>query len=130
MQPGPDRSLSQLKFSTTAILYMHFVVLVTSVLTHVFQTPTNLASQKLTVQLPIGTKCTGGAGKNICVASFITTAGFGNCVAVSQTTHVRSGAGEEKKKGKGKMGDKVQGIMADKRQGSESSVSLPCHPWI
>ena len=34
--------------------------------------------------MPAGTKCTGGTSKNLCLASFVTTAGFGNCVAVSQ----------------------------------------------
>ncbi|KAI9465352.1 hypothetical protein BJY52DRAFT_682882 [Lactarius psammicola] len=46
--------------------------------------PTKVDTQQLTVQLPSGTKCTGGTGKNLCLASFITTAGFGNCVVVSQ----------------------------------------------
>ena len=36
------------------------------------------------MQMPAGTKCTGGTSKNLCLASFVTTAGFGNCVAVSQ----------------------------------------------
>ena len=34
--------------------------------------------------MPAGTKCTGGTSKNLCLASFVTTAGFGNCVVVSQ----------------------------------------------
>jgi hypothetical protein len=93
------------------------------------------ASQNLTVQLPIDTKCTGGANKNLCVASFITTAGFGNCVVVKQPNHVRTGLAEddEKKKGKGKKGDKAQGILADKRQSGtfgQSEVSLASCSWI
>jgi len=71
--------------------------------------PRNDATQQLFVQLPAGTQCTGGASKNLCLASFTTTAGFGNCVVVSQavytadtavlhlmtdqTTGVRSGVG-------------------------------------
>jgi hypothetical protein len=46
--------------------------------------PTNDTTQQLTAQLPAGTSCTGGASKNLCLASFTTTAGFGNCVVVSQ----------------------------------------------
>lgn len=46
--------------------------------------PTNTGTQQLTVQLPAGTTCTGGTGKNLCLTSFTTTAGFGNCVVVSQ----------------------------------------------
>jgi hypothetical protein len=89
------------------------------------------ASQSVTVQLPMDTKCTGGVGKNLCVASFITTAGFGNCVVVKQTNHVRTtgpAEDDEKKKGKGKKVDKAQGITADKRQSTgtfgQSEVSL------
>ncbi|KAH9006072.1 hypothetical protein EDB86DRAFT_2871517 [Lactarius hatsudake] len=46
--------------------------------------PTSTSTQQLKVQLPSGTTCTGGAGKNLCLASFVTTGGFGNCVVVSQ----------------------------------------------
>jgi len=46
--------------------------------------PTDVSTQPLSIQLPANTKCTGGAGKNLCIASFTTTSGFGNCVAVSQ----------------------------------------------
>ncbi|KAH8994534.1 hypothetical protein EDB92DRAFT_1761703, partial [Lactarius akahatsu] len=42
--------------------------------------PTSTSTQQLKVQLPSGTTCTGGAGKNLCLASFVTTGGFGNCV--------------------------------------------------
>ncbi|KAN0125542.1 hypothetical protein V8E52_000749, partial [Russula decolorans] len=42
--------------------------------------PTTVGTDDLTAQLPPGTKCTGGAQKNLCLASFTTTAGFGNCV--------------------------------------------------
>jgi hypothetical protein len=40
--------------------------------------------QELSVQIPAGIKCTGGTSKNLCLSSFTTTAGFGNCVVVSQ----------------------------------------------
>jgi len=46
--------------------------------------PTTVGSDQVVASLPAGTKCTGGADKNICLVSFVTTAGFGNCVAVQQ----------------------------------------------
>jgi len=46
--------------------------------------PTTVGSDNISVQLPAGTKCTGGANKNLCLVAFKTTAGFGNCVAVQQ----------------------------------------------
>ncbi|KAF8462640.1 hypothetical protein DFH94DRAFT_787900, partial [Russula ochroleuca] len=49
--------------------------------------PTNDATQQVTVKLPAGTSCTGGAEKNLCLASFTTTAGYGNCVVVSQAVY-------------------------------------------
>jgi hypothetical protein len=33
---------------------------------------------------PDGTKCGGGTDKNFCLVSFVTTAGYGNCVVVTQ----------------------------------------------
>lgn len=33
---------------------------------------------------PDGTKCAGGGDKNLCLVSFVTTAGYGNCVVVTQ----------------------------------------------
>ena len=55
------------------------------------QAPTNVGSQPLTVQLPAGTTCSGGAGKNTCLVSFTTAGGFGNCVAVTQGTAAAAG---------------------------------------
>ncbi|KAF8507606.1 hypothetical protein JB92DRAFT_2734891 [Gautieria morchelliformis] len=46
--------------------------------------PTNVGSQPLVVQLPAGTKCTGGKAGNLCMMALKTTAGFGNCVVVKQ----------------------------------------------
>jgi len=46
--------------------------------------PTSNAAEQITAQLPAGTKCTGGTSKNLCLVSLTTTAGFGNCVVVSQ----------------------------------------------
>jgi len=39
---------------------------------------------QLSVSLPAGTKCTGGASKDLCLVSFKSTSGFGNCVVVKQ----------------------------------------------
>jgi len=47
--------------------------------------PKNTGSQQVIAALPAGTKCTGGADKNKCLAQFVMTSGFGNCVVVSQT---------------------------------------------
>jgi len=44
----------------------------------------NSAPQEVVAQLPANTKCTGGAKKDRCLVQFVTTRGFGNCVAVSQ----------------------------------------------
>jgi len=42
------------------------------------------APQEVLAQLPAATTCTGGAKKDRCLVQFVTTSGFGNCVAVSQ----------------------------------------------
>ncbi|THU91348.1 hypothetical protein K435DRAFT_674230, partial [Dendrothele bispora CBS 962.96] len=46
--------------------------------------PTATGSQQIEAKLPDGTQCTGGTAGNLCLVSFKTTAGFGNCVVVSQ----------------------------------------------
>jgi hypothetical protein len=46
--------------------------------------PTTVGSQSLVVSLPANTKCTGGTTGNKCLVSFVSTAGFGNCVVVTQ----------------------------------------------
>ncbi|KAJ8454587.1 hypothetical protein ONZ51_g12944 [Trametes cubensis] len=48
-------------------------------------------SQQLVIQLPSGTKCSGGASKDKCLASFTTAGGFGNCVVVQQSAGSASG---------------------------------------
>ncbi|KZT28000.1 hypothetical protein NEOLEDRAFT_1176170 [Neolentinus lepideus HHB14362 ss-1] len=48
------------------------------------KSPTNVGSQQVTVQMPAGAKCTGGTGKDLCLVSFTTAGGFGNCVVVKQ----------------------------------------------
>ncbi|KAJ6479490.1 hypothetical protein C8R47DRAFT_983316 [Mycena vitilis] len=45
---------------------------------------TTSVTSPIQATLPSGTVCTGGAAKNLCVVQFVTSAGFANCVAVSQ----------------------------------------------
>ncbi|KAG7095959.1 hypothetical protein E1B28_006643 [Marasmius oreades] len=45
---------------------------------------TRTGSEQITVMMPPGMKCTGGAAGNLCVMSFTTISGFGNCVVVAQ----------------------------------------------
>ncbi|KAF8504836.1 hypothetical protein F5888DRAFT_1658984 [Russula emetica] len=61
--------------------------------------PTSDGTQQLTVQLPNGTKCDGGSGKDRCLVSFATDAGYGNCVVVTQPGNnvKRSTSGGEEK---------------------------------
>jgi len=55
----------------------------------------------LTVKLPDGIKCAGGSDKNRCLASFVTTEGYGNCVVVTQAgSNVKRSAPEDEKKPK------------------------------
>ncbi|KAI0657916.1 hypothetical protein C8Q70DRAFT_900342, partial [Cubamyces menziesii] len=53
--------------------------------------PSGTGSQQLVIQLPSGTKCSGGASKDKCLASFTTAGGFGNCVVVQQSAGSASG---------------------------------------
>jgi len=55
-----------------------------TITTNGIKAPATAGSQPLVASLPAGTKCTGGATKNKCLVQFVSTAGFGNCVAVSQ----------------------------------------------
>jgi hypothetical protein len=62
--------------------------------------PTTVGTDQLSVQLPPGTKCTGGKSNDLCLVSFVTTAGFGNCVVVSQgsTTPANNAKGQQQNK--------------------------------
>ncbi|TFK49318.1 hypothetical protein OE88DRAFT_410235 [Heliocybe sulcata] len=60
--------------------------------------PTNVGSQQITVQMPAGTKCTGGTAKDLCVVSLTTAGGFGNCVAVKQGAATNAAAKTNKAK--------------------------------
>ncbi|CAE6411700.1 unnamed protein product [Rhizoctonia solani] len=52
---------------------------------------------ELSVELPAGTTCTGGASKDSCLVSFKSASGFGNCLVVKQ-----AGAGGAANKGNAK----------------------------
>lgn len=52
--------------------------------------PTSTGTDTISVQLPSGTRCTGGPNRNLCLVSFKTAGNFGNCVAVQQ------GAGQKR----------------------------------
>ncbi|EUC65683.1 Rgp1 domain protein, putative [Rhizoctonia solani AG-3 Rhs1AP] len=45
--------------------------------------PSGTGSAQITVQMPAGMTCTGGASGNRCLVSFKSAGGFGNCVVVS-----------------------------------------------
>ena len=62
------------------------------------QAPTSVASQILLVQLPSDTICSGGPSGNLCLASFKTAGGFGNCVVLEQSTTSRCQAAAMKSK--------------------------------
>ncbi|KAJ7244083.1 hypothetical protein C8J57DRAFT_1191611 [Mycena rebaudengoi] len=44
--------------------------------------PTKVESDQVTISVPAGTKCTGGAAGNLCLVSVKTTAGFGGCAVL------------------------------------------------
>ncbi|PSS36966.1 hypothetical protein PHLCEN_2v1182 [Hermanssonia centrifuga] len=46
--------------------------------------PSSVGSQELIAQLPSGTICSGGPSKDLCLVSFKTAGGFGNCVVLQQ----------------------------------------------
>jgi hypothetical protein len=54
------------------------------ILTNGNANPGAVGSDQILAQLPPGTKCTGGADGKSCLASYLTTAGFGNCAVLSQ----------------------------------------------
>ncbi|KAF7974146.1 hypothetical protein HWV62_13383, partial [Athelia sp. TMB] len=55
--------------------------------------PAAAGSQQITVALPAGTKCTGGANKDTCLVAFKTAGGFGNCIGVTQGNAAVAAAG-------------------------------------
>lgn len=48
--------------------------------------PSSTGTEQLTVVMPAGTTCAGGKTKDLCLMSFTTDAGFGNCVVAQQAT--------------------------------------------
>jgi len=54
--------------------------------------PTTTGTQQILATMPAGTQCTGGKTGDLCLASFATTAGFGNCVVLRQATSSGSSA--------------------------------------
>jgi hypothetical protein len=67
--------------------------------------PATTGTQKITASLPAGTKCTGGASGDLCLASFTTAGGFGNCVVVQQ------GAGGGAAAGGANTGNAATGML-------------------
>jgi len=53
--------------------------------------PKDTGPQTIVASLPIGTKCIGGKTGNKCLVQFVTSAGFGNCVVVSQGAPATAG---------------------------------------
>lgn len=96
--------------------------------------PLNDDTQQFTIQLPAGTKCTGGTNQNLCLASITTSSGPGNCVVVSQAADavdtarsplntsqandVRSGVGKRKR---------VMRIASANEEGSELARAKVLH---
>jgi len=46
--------------------------------------PASTGDQQVIAALPANTTCTGGQSRDLCLASFTTASGFGNCVVVKQ----------------------------------------------
>jgi len=66
----------------------HFVPM--DIITNGPNSPPKAESVPITAQLPSGISCTGGSGKQ-CLAQFISGAGFGNCVVISQSAAAGKG---------------------------------------
>ncbi|KZT40578.1 hypothetical protein SISSUDRAFT_983204 [Sistotremastrum suecicum HHB10207 ss-3] len=58
-----------------------------TIITNGLESPTSDGESDVTVALPPGTVCSGGATKNLCLASFVTDGNFGNCVGVTSESH-------------------------------------------
>ncbi|OBZ73251.1 hypothetical protein A0H81_07016 [Grifola frondosa] len=78
------------------------------------ESPTAVGSQTLTVQLPSDTTCTGGTAGNLCLVSFTTAGGFGNCVVVQQDTAATGSTG-------GSTGNGNSGSTGNSNAGSTGS---------
>ena len=51
---------------------------------YIIKAPSSVGTQIVTVRLPDGLSCSGGQSNDLCLVSFRTAAGFGNCVVVQQ----------------------------------------------
>ncbi|KAH7311303.1 hypothetical protein B0I35DRAFT_377382 [Stachybotrys elegans] len=67
--------------------------------------PANTGTEQITASLPAGTTCSGGASGNLCLASFTTLGGFGNCVVVQQGGNGGNGNGNNGNNGNGNNGN-------------------------
>jgi hypothetical protein len=64
---------------------------------------------------PDGTKCAGGDDKNLCLVSFVTTVGYGNCVVVTKWKLLRGALPLQT----GERGRKIRGMVARRNQRPE-----------
>jgi len=90
--------------------------------------PATNAAQAIVANLPAGTKCTGGATKNKCLVQLVTSAGFGNCVAVSQgaaAAGAGAGAAAGGKKAKRAVGTRAaRAMLAEIEARGEEAVNV------
>ncbi|KDQ08442.1 hypothetical protein BOTBODRAFT_59302 [Botryobasidium botryosum FD-172 SS1] len=84
-----SRAIKSISLDTTATGKSFKALPASAIVKNGDANPTTVGSQTLTVQVPAGTKCTGGSGKNLCLMSITSTAGFGNCVVGKQAAAKR-----------------------------------------
>jgi len=80
-----SRAIKSLSIDTTATGKSFKAAAASAIVTNGDANPTSVGTQQVTIKVPAGTVCTGGAGKDLCLMSFTTTAGFGNCVVAKQS---------------------------------------------
>jgi len=78
---------------------------------------------QLSVSLPAGTKCTGGAGKDSCLVSFKSASGFGNCIVVKQAGAGAASAKVSTKKATRSRHPREFVVPADKRDYAKRAIS-------
>jgi len=84
--------------------------------------PANSGSEQLVVSIPTGTKCSGGPSKNLCVYSFKSTAGFGNCVVVQQAASIGNTATVSTTGGTGTGNSSTTGKTCSKTNSANTQV--------
>ncbi|KAF8815105.1 hypothetical protein BYT27DRAFT_7080752 [Phlegmacium glaucopus] len=107
--------------------------------------PQGVESQPVIASLPSGTKCTGGKSRDKCLVQFVSGAGFGNCVVVSQatatgtgdsTTSKTSGSCSAKSAAKkaGKMGSRMArsflAVLEDRGEEAVEIMTRDTSNWI